>query len=216
MACVGPLVKMDSESGSASMIPHRQEPPDTGRRMSLRSRNSVFAHALAAVVLLGAGCNGEIYVRDGVTDGDTFYLAERALSDFDPALQSWVSYSLTRSACQLAIGGDNPARNTSFDCELVARRHLVETWEEQRARRAGSEDDYLDQLAQVQEAGFLPEYVAHYLKRREWRLPADLDRQSFSGWRRQHLDGHRPLTRLVGSWNYARNVAGAGDRPSRP
>ena len=54
-------------------------------------------------------------------------------------LQSWVSYSLTRSACQLQIGGDNPARASSFDCELMARQHLVETWQEQRSDSQASE-----------------------------------------------------------------------------
>ena len=49
-------------------------------------------------------CSGEIYVRDGVTDGDTFYLAERALTDVVPALQSCVIYSIARSTCKLGIG----------------------------------------------------------------------------------------------------------------
>ncbi len=72
---------------------------------------------ILSIVLAVAACSGEVYLRDGVTDGDTFYLAERALSDTDPVLQSWVGYSLARSACQLLIGGDNPARESSFDCE---------------------------------------------------------------------------------------------------
>jgi len=53
------------------------------------------------IMLAVASCSAEVYLRDGVTDGDTFYLAERALTDTDPALQSWVSYSLGRSVCQI-------------------------------------------------------------------------------------------------------------------
>ena len=71
---------------------------------------------LLALALVAAGCDGSIYIRDGVTDGDTFYLAERALTDADPALQSWVSYSLVRSTCQLQSDSPNPARATSFAC----------------------------------------------------------------------------------------------------
>ncbi|MDH3835039.1 MAG: hypothetical protein OES34_12915, partial [Nitrosopumilus sp.] len=71
---------------------------------------------LIALVLI-TGCNKEIYVRDGVTDGDTFYLAPVASVDTDPALQSWVAYSLAKSVCQLELGGDNPARQSSYDCE---------------------------------------------------------------------------------------------------
>ena len=162
--------------------------------------------ALAAAALVVTGCNGETYVRDGVTDGDTFYLAERALTNDDPVLQSWVSYSLTRSACQLKAGGDNPARANSFECELTARRHLVDTWANQRALDPPARDDYLDDLARVDEAGFLPEYVAEHFASRHWRMPAGLDERGYDEWRRGNLPRHRPVTRLIGSWNYSRNV----------
>jgi hypothetical protein len=153
---------------------------------------------------------GEVYLRDGVTDGDTFYLSNVSLTDDSPALQSWVSYSLTRSACQLRIGGDNPARASSFDCELMARRHLLETWQERPALAEASDRDqdteYLETLSLVNEAGYLGEYVAHYFGRSNWALPADLQLKAFAEWRRGHLRGHRPRTRLIGSWNYADKV----------
>jgi len=150
---------------------------------------------------------GEIYLRDGVTDGDTFYLADVALHDDDPALQSWVSYSLTRSTCQLQIGGENPARASSFECELIARRHLLETWQEQQSD--DSYDEYLNELLSVEAAGYLPEYVAHYFDRKGWTLPADLQMNAFREWRRKQLRGHKPQTRWIGSWNYADKVQSA-------
>ena len=168
--------------------------------------------ALLAVAALLAACNGQIYVRDGVTDGDTFYLAERALTDDDPVLQSWVSYSLTRSTCQLRIGGENPARASSFDCELAARQHLLESWAEKKRRHGGTSDPYLDQLAAIGEAGFLREYVAAYFGRPNWQLPSDLDMTGFDAWRRGALPRHEPETRITGSWNYARNVRAASER----
>lgn len=163
-------------------------------------------------LLLLAGCNGEIYLRDGVTDGDTFYLAERALADPDPVLQSWVAYSLARSTCQLQIGGDNPARATSFDCELTAREHLLEAWSGHRQRDPRTADDYLDALSAVAAVDLLPEYVVHYHGHASWQLPGSLDMQDFDGWRSRHLRAHEAQTRLIGSWNYARNVTTARDR----
>ena len=163
----------------------------------------------SVVIILATACSahgGEIYLRDGVTDGDTFYLSNIALSNDDPSLQSWVSYSLTRSACQLQIGGDNPARASSFDCELTARKHLLETWREQRAESDTAVDDYLDELLAVADAGYLREYVAHYFGRKAWQLPTDLQTRSFDDWRRKSLRGHKPQTRLTGSWNYAHKV----------
>ena len=160
--------------------------------------------ALAGVLL--ASCSSEIYLRDGVTDGDTFYLAQQALSDNDPALQSWVSYSLARSTCQLQIGGDNPARARSYECELTARRLLLETWLELQALEPANQDRYLDELAAIQENGYLDEYVAQHFANPNWQVPAGLDLAAYRRWQRQHLPRHRAETRIIGSWNYARNV----------
>ncbi len=164
---------------------------------------------LLPFVFLTFACNGQVYLRNGVTDGDTFYLAESAWTDSDPVLQSWQSYSLARSTCQLQIGGDNPARASSFGCELIARRLLLQTWIEQRAASPGAQDEYLDELAQVQAAGYLNEYVASYLEKRYWELPDDLQNCNFRTWQRKNLRGHKPQTRITGSWNFARNVTGS-------
>jgi len=158
---------------------------------------------LTTVVLLSlVACSGEVYTRDGVTDGNTFYLAPRAWSDDDPALQSWVAYSLMRSACQLEIGGDNPARASDYGCEFTARMHLVDAWAEQRIANPGASDPYLDTLLDVRDAGFLDEYTVRYFGRAHWQVPAEVDVREFRRWQRQHLPHHRPQTRLIGSWNY--------------
>ena len=163
----------------------------------------VFALALIAAV---GACSSKIYLRDGVTDGDTFYLAQRALTDSGPVLQSWVSYSLTRSTCQLQRGGENPARMNSFDCELTARRHLLDTWASRKDSDGKILDHYLDKLAEVRAAGFLEEYVGRYFSQRDWVLPADLQPGEFRQWRRKNLRGHKAETQIVGAWNYARDV----------
>jgi hypothetical protein len=147
-------------------------------------------------------CNGEIFTRDGVTDGDTFYLAPTAFVDDSPALQSWVAYSLMKSTCQLKIGGDNPARASSFDCECTARRHLIQAWVRHSATEPGVSNDYLDDLKRISDAGFLQEYTASYYGRTDWELPQQLRTDAFREWRRAHLRRHRPVTRIVGSWGF--------------
>ena len=166
-----------------------------------------------ATALLVA-CHPGIYVRGGVTDGDTFYLAPVAWADADPALQSWVTYSLVKSTCQLEIGGDNPARASSYGCEFTARIHLVDAWMEKRAGTESASDPYLDTLLGVRDAGYLDEYTVYYLGREDWQVPAEVDLAAFDTWRRSHLRRHRPETRLVGSWAYREQVTptpGAGD-----
>ena len=164
--------------------------------------------SLGATLLL-AGCQSDIYLRDGVTDGDTFFVAPSAYAGDDPVVASWVRYSLIRSSCQLRVGGENPARVSSYHCEFRARRHLVDAWLENRDRGDRHEDVYLDSLVRVHEAGFLDEYAAHYLGTDEWQLPQDLDLDAFAGWRRMHLKGHRAKTRLTGYWGYRRTAAGS-------
>ncbi len=144
---------------------------------------------------------GQVFTRDGVTDGDTFYLAPHAHVDDDPVLQSWVAYSLSKSTCQLEMGGETPARNSSFGCEFTARRHLLEAWDRQRSEHAAT-DDYLDALLRVRDAGFLDEYTVRYFGRKHWQVPAEVDIPSFRQWQKAHLRGHRPQSRLIGSWNY--------------
>ena len=161
---------------------------------------------LALSILALQACSGEIYLRDGITDGDTFYLAERAYTDDDPVLQSWVSYSLARSTCQLALGGENPARASSFRCELDARLMLLDTWSAQKREHGAISDRYLDALAGAQDAGYLPEYVAMHFGEPHWTVPGDLDVEAYKRWAARNLPRHRPQTRWVGSWNYARNV----------
>ena len=158
---------------------------------------------LALLTLLPLAAFGsEIYTRDGVTDGDTFYLAPQAYMDDDPVLQSWVAYSLMRSTCQLDIGGKNPARNSSYGCEFTARQHLLNAWVEQRAEHESAANGYLDNLLRVREAGFLDEYVVRYFGRQHWQVPVEVRVDEFRAWQRKNLRGHRPVTRIIGSWNY--------------
>lgn len=156
---------------------------------------------LLSVLLALAACDSRMYTRDGVTDGDAFFIPPGSLLDQQPDAQSWVAYSLGKSACQLQIGGANPARNSSFECEFKARRILVNNWRT-HAQVADEEAGYLDELLWVADAGFLEEYVWHYLRRRQWQRPPDLDLDGFRVWRREQLRGHNPETRLIGSWYY--------------
>ena len=157
---------------------------------------------LLLVCLPAVALAGQVFTRDGVTDGDTFYLAPHAHVDDDPVLQSWVAYSLSRSTCQLEMGGENPARNSSYGCEFTARRHLLDAWDAQRIEHAAATDEYLDALLRVREAGFLDEYTVRFFGKKHWQVPADVDVPAFRRWQKQHLRGHRPQTRLIGSWNY--------------
>jgi len=162
--------------------------------------NMRFSGLLLLLPLVAGG--SEIYTRDGVTDGDTFYLSPSAFTNNDPAFQSWVTYSLMKSTCQLEIGGENPARASSFDCEFKARSHLVNAWQEKLLQNSSITDEYLDALSEVQEAGFLGEYTVRFFSKKHWQLPEGLRVDAFQVWRKTNLRRHQPQTRIIGSWNF--------------
>ena len=70
----------------------------------------------------------------------------------------------------------------------------------------GLSDPYLDELETIEEAGWLDEYVAENFRRRGWSLPDGLEPRAYRRWQSAMLPDHEPETRLIGSWNYAKNV----------
>lgn len=162
----------------------------------------------AVVVLALSGCRAGVYVQDGVTDGNRFSLPDTLYDNPDPVAQSWAAYSLARSVCQLEMGGENPARNHSFDCELTAREVLIDRWSDfgdvNRSELRSPAAAYLERMADAGDAGFLDEYVWVYLKRRGWLAPDSLQLTEFKRWQESAggWDRHRPDTRIIGSWGY--------------
>lgn len=154
-------------------------------------------------LILLAACNRSVYVTDGVTDGDTFYLPTSLGAGSDPVKQSWVTYSLGRSTCKLQMGGENPARNSNFDCEFTARKLLLKSWQQELEESSQLADPYLDSLTQVSDAGFLQEYVWDYFRDRDWDEPNELRLRDFQQWKKEHLSQHTAQTRLIGSWGFA-------------
>jgi hypothetical protein len=152
-----------------------------------------------------ASCGRNSLIIDQQDDGDTFVLANSALESSDPVTQSWVAYSLAISACQLRAGGENPARATSFNCEVTARRLLLDKWDEIGAVDPSLDDAYLVKLDEVQQAGFLSEYVVRYFRQRDWELPDELNMHAFRVWSVDNLYRHQPQTQLTGTWSFEKD-----------
>lgn len=158
----------------------------------------LVAFVLAASTFALIGCGVQVYNFGGAGRGTKFILPPGPAQSRSAVIQSWVAYSLALSTCQLEMGGELPSSNTSFDCERRARKVLIERWQ---GRLNPSEmDDYLDELASVQTADLLGEYVWVFLRERSWQRPQGLDLERFGKWRRQHLGWHRPKTRIIGYW----------------
>lgn len=170
--------------------------------MGKRLLSNSMALVCLSLLALNTACDTNVYLRDGLTDGDVYFLPATAHLSTDPALHSWVTYSLGESTCKLGVGGDNPARNSSFECEVSARHLLVQSWSQQVQDRPQLQDRYLDELTQIEQAGFLREYVWDNFRERSWQRPDDLRSQEFREWKLGNLDNHRPYTRRIGWWAY--------------
>ncbi len=78
-----------------------------------------------------------------------------------------------------------------YRIEVDGRRKMVGYWKE---NGASGTDSYLDFLVDVEELGFLEEYVIAAFSKPGWTVPgaamADLDIPSFIAWAEENLQGH--------------------------
>lgn len=187
-----------------------------------RSSAASYATSRAAITLIGlvglvTGCGVQVYDWGDGGSGTQFHVPAEAALNKSPIVQSWIAYSLAKSTCQLQIGGDLPAQNSSFKCELRPREVLVRRWATRNEIKTDpsatdseaapppssleiEQDEYLDLLVRVEEAGFLEEYVWYFFQKRDWPQPEWLELHDFESWRGEHLPWHRPQTRLIGYW----------------
>jgi tetratricopeptide (TPR) repeat protein len=121
-----------------------------------------------------------------------------ALAQGKDALGAWIVYGARKAKLFEARSGRVHNRSTDdFALELGARAALAEVWREQRVQ-ADKPNPYLDLLVDLQQAGFLDEYVVAFLAKPGWTVPGDalaaFDLGGFTSWRASRLAGHQPVT----------------------
>lgn len=124
---------------------------------------------------------------------------------WNPAAKSpedalWLGYLLARSVYvnehiadyELKIGHITP----SFEEESTARAEAGRMYLEMKAKDATLESPYFSDLARVQGASFVREYVWTYLRQPAWAtLPDDLRIPEFEAWAKTSLVAHQPVTK---------------------
>jgi len=112
-------------------------------------------------------------------------------------LPAWLLYAMKRRVYiditfyERAPKGS--AYRYTFEEELDARDGLAGLWAEMRAKESVS-DSYLDEVSQVQRAGFMKEYVWHCVPHPAWAAPPGLRSAEFSTWLAEKLPQHRVET----------------------
>jgi len=111
----------------------------------------------------------------------------------------WLAYLMDRADYVWKHRAEYPQRagpiSASFEEEVEARTIAAKVYGELRAQDSGLEVSYFDDLAAVQAAGFMREYVWEYLRSPSWKQPASLKLETFKAWRSAHLANHRAITK---------------------
>lgn len=77
--------------------------------------------------------------------------------------------------------------------EVFARAEAATIWKQLREKGDVEADKDLDALWAVNDAGYMPEYLWVYLKRRSWRNPGNLRLEEFRAWAKKNLPHHEPV-----------------------
>jgi hypothetical protein len=125
-------------------------------------------------------------VQEASIEVDSHYDPDTAALWFTYAAQL-VTFSRERPETRPPCGG---RLVPGFAAELAARRAALV---EYRARGAGASAAlYFDELARIDDAGFLDEYTWHYLRNERWDVtpPPELALAAFETYRQQQLASH--------------------------
>jgi len=122
--------------------------------------------------------------------------------DIDPGTEPaeaslWFSYAAELLRASRETAGAMPACGGAlvprYLTELAARRAALREFRSRDAATRGSE--YFSQLERIDAAGFLDEYVWHFLRNEtETTVPAGLDLPGFESFRLRELAAHAPQT----------------------
>jgi tetratricopeptide (TPR) repeat protein len=119
--------------------------------------------------------------------GDTQIIVSADLGSPD-LIALWSLYGVA-----LADAAEKSGR-ADYAGEVAARALLADRWKELRAEKQLEkklDDPYLDQLAEVRDAGFIGEYVLAYLAHPGWTVSGDelarLNAAAFKRWAASHL-----------------------------
>lgn len=116
------------------------------------------------------------------------------------ASSSWLSYTGVIKEDMEAFYSENPEGEyvLSFNTENNARIRLCDSYYEMKE---GSKDqydfetvEYIDELTQIKDAGYMKEYVYYSFNTGEWEDEPDLRTSNYESWMEMNLPEHEPQT----------------------
>ena len=135
-------------------------------------------------MLIIAGCNSSNLRQQNIT-----ILVDKEIQRDKNVGAAWLGYGLALANwCR-----ENKSKEDTFEREVYARTKLARIWTELLESGAAKPDAALDDLKEVEDAGFMKEYVWYYLKKPTWTEPDSLRMERFFEWRDENIPKHKPV-----------------------
>lgn len=174
-----------------------------------------FDHGCLLLMCLVASACSNVEPRRQAGDSNLAndVVVDQAFFETHPESEAaWLIYAFDRIAT-LREYGSAAACEREYLLEVAGRRKMIDYWVD---NGTPGTDRYLDFLIEIEQLGFLEEYVIAAFGQPGWTVPAtsmvDLDVAAFSLWGQQNLKGHSGQTRAQVEY-YCPAVAGASYPP---
>ena len=119
----------------------------------------------------------QIFIGDGVLENKNTGAA-------------WLSYGLALTTYD---NENNGASSNGFEREVYALETTASIWSELRAKGSASEDAELDALAAAVKAGYIKEYIWHFLRNPGWVEPQSMKVGEFKSWLLKNYPNHKGI-----------------------
>ena len=112
----------------------------------------------------------------------------------EPAMREQVAWALLNKGNRL--GTLNRSDDAVAVYDEVVKRFGAKIYQQLQTSDKDLNLPYFNALLRVEQAGFMREYVWHYLHQQAWRqIPASVRMEAFETWQRLNLAEHKPMTR---------------------
>jgi hypothetical protein len=159
--------------------------PQVRQFKGLRRKRFLLLSILFAVFQLVA-CG----VFDQPPPTNQVYFSQELFANKNTA-PGWFAYGMALSSWEPTYLSNG--KLNYYDREVFARAEAATIWKQLREKGDVKADKDLDALWAVNAAGFMPEYVWLYLKRRSFQNPGNLRLDAFRAWAKAYLPQHEAV-----------------------
>jgi uncharacterized protein YecT (DUF1311 family) len=116
---------------------------------------------------------------------------DRSIIKNENALEGWIFYGISLKVWPIELNQNG--KPNLYKREVFARSKTATVWQELREKKAVNQDNDLDSLVSINEAGFMREYVWLYINNNSKNIPKNLRLNTFKQWMSIYLPEHKAI-----------------------